>query len=213
MRVLLTAPRVSSSTFVQSILWKINRLDKLKDIKELDEYDARHSPTVVPVSKDAPASLDVSIENLPRPRPRLSDRIHYTCADYHALYLSGKLTPSDVAEALLPLIRRDTSPPGEHSTAFLESKIDLVRAAAEASTKRYKERRPLSVLDGVPIAVKDEAQVDGYKRMLGSKLDFTNKDGGTAWCVERLFEAGAVNLGRTNMHEAGLGESRSQPYR
>jgi Asp-tRNA(Asn)/Glu-tRNA(Gln) amidotransferase A subunit family amidase len=69
--------------------------------------------------------------------------------------------------ALLPLIRRDTNPPGEHSIAFLDSKVNLVEAAAAASTERYKQGRPLGPLDGVPIAVKDEVELEGYKKSLG----------------------------------------------
>ena len=106
----------------------------------------------------------------------------------------------------MPHIRRDISPPGTHSTAFLDSKVVIVRRAADASTQRYKQGKPLSPLDGVPIAIKDEADVEGYKRMLGSKLDFTNPANETAWCVKKLEEAGGVVVGKTNMHEIGMGE-------
>ncbi len=70
------------------------------------------------------------------------------------MYLSGELTPIAVAHAILPLIRRDTSPPGVHSTAWFSSRVDLILAAAEASTLRYKLQKPLGPLDGVPTAVK-----------------------------------------------------------
>jgi Asp-tRNA(Asn)/Glu-tRNA(Gln) amidotransferase A subunit family amidase len=129
-----------------------------------------------------------------------------------SLYKSGKLTPTDVAEALIPLISKD--PAGEHSLAFLESKAELVRGAAKVSTKRYQEGKSLGPLDGVPVAVKDEVDLKGYKRTLASDLDFTNKDDETAWCVKLWEEAGAIVIGKTNMHEIGLGMSLlHQPYR
>jgi Asp-tRNA(Asn)/Glu-tRNA(Gln) amidotransferase A subunit family amidase len=81
--------------------------------------------------------------------------LYYSAADYRALYLKGELTPTAVAEAILPLIRRDLSPPGAHSIAFFDSRVDLVRAAAKASTLRYKGKRSLGPLDGVPTAIKD----------------------------------------------------------
>jgi hypothetical protein len=191
---------------VQGILWKLNKFDKLKELPGLDDYEARHDPTVTPLAKSSTAE-NIPLTELPTPRPRPNGNGYYTSADYHALYKSRQLTPTDVAEAILPLIRRDISPAGPHSVAFLDSKVGLVRRAAEASTARYASGRPLSCLDGVPVAVKDEIEVADYKRMLGSKVDFTNPANETAWCIKMLEEAGAIVVGKTNMHEMGLGGS------
>lgn len=203
---MLTTNSISSSTFVQSVLWKLNKFDKLKELPGLDDYEARHDPTVAPLAKPS-AVENIPLTELPTPRPRPSSNGYYTSADYHSLYKSGRLTPTDVANAILPLIRRDTSPAGLHSVAFLDSKVDLVRRAAEASTARYASGKPLSYLDGVPIAVKDEVELANYKRMLGSRVDFTNPANETAWCIKMLEEAGAIVVGKTNMHEMGLGGS------
>jgi Asp-tRNA(Asn)/Glu-tRNA(Gln) amidotransferase A subunit family amidase len=186
------------------MLWRNAQFDKLKDIKELDDYEPRHDPTVIPIVSSSDSQA-VSIEQLPPPKPRANTHQHYTSADYVSSYKSGKLTPSDVAEVLIPLISRDVE--GEHSVAFLESKADLVRAAAQASTTRYQEGKSLGPLDGVPVAVKDEVDLKGYKRTLGSTMDFTNKDDETAWCVKQWEDAGAIVIGKTNMHEIGLGMS------
>lgn len=131
---------------------------------------------------------------------------YYTSADYHALYLSGELTPTAVIETLLPLIRRDVQPAGKHATAFLESQADAIRLAAEASTERYNKGKPIGPLDGVPVAVKDEVHITGYKRTLGTKLDFKHGTDATSWCVKQWLDAGAIVVGKTTMHELGLGE-------
>lgn len=140
----------------------------------------------------------------------LSKKKYYSVADYHALYLSGDLTPTAVAKAILPLIRRDISPPGEHSIAWWDSRVDLVLAAAEASTLRYKDKRPIGILDGVPTGIKDEYDIDGYRTCLGSKNDYTPEANRgqsiTNWCVEKLQAAGAINLGKLAMNEFGLGK-------
>lgn len=193
---------IASSSFVSGILWKNAKFDKLKDIEELDEYEPRHDPTVIPIAPPSDSKA-ASIVELPPPKPRANAQQHYTSADYVSHYKTGKLTPSDVAEALIPLISKD--PEGEHSIAFLESKAELVREAAKASTRRYQEGRSLGPLDGVPVAVKDEVDLKGYKRTLGSTMDFTNQDDETAWCVKQWEEAGAIVIGKTNMHEIGLG--------
>jgi Asp-tRNA(Asn)/Glu-tRNA(Gln) amidotransferase A subunit family amidase len=131
----------------------------------------------------------------------------YTIADFYNAYKGGELTPCDVVEALLPLIRRDVSSRSVHSTAFIDSKVKLVRKAAEESTRRWKEGRPLGILDGVPFAVKDEMDVKGYKRYIGTTKDYTNgKDVETSWCVRMLEAEGAIMVGKTSMHELGMGE-------
>lgn len=107
----------------------------------------------------------------------------------------------DVVEALLPLIRTDLSPPAKHSVAFLETRVDLVRQAAAASAERWKKGQPLSPLDGVPVAVKDEVDLTGYKKCLGTKLDYTNPADVTTFCVEKWQDAGAIIIGKLNMHE------------
>lgn len=187
----------------------MNKFDKLKETAGLEQYEIRLDPTVVPIpsTSETPAA----VVDLPAPRPRASSSDYYTCADFHELYKSGKVTPSDVIDHLLPLIRRDLEPAGPYSVAFIASKVDIVRAAAEASTERYRAGKPLSVLDGVPLAVKDEVHLKGYKRTLGTKLDFSDPGDRTAWCVEKWQEAGAVIIGKTNMHEAGLDTTNNNP--
>lgn len=146
------------------------------------------------------------------PIPVSLPRKQYSVADFRALYLSGEVTPLDVVQAVLPLIRRDTVPPGEHSVAWFDVKVDLVIKAAKASTLRYKEHRSLGLLDGIPTAVKDEYDMEGYTTTLGSVNDYTGQipsDDGRidAWCVRKLEEAGALILGKLSMHEFGMGKS------
>src|SRR5581483_5364498 len=120
------------------------------------------------------------------------------------LYLSGELTPLQVVETLLPLIRRDVPEPTEHALAWFETVPEKVLAAARASTERYREKRSLGPLDGVPTAVKDEYDMPGYRTCLGSRNTYTAADDETveaAWCVRQLEAAGAVVLGKLSMHE------------
>lgn len=184
---------------MQSHFWRNAGFSVIRQIPHLQDYAGRVDPSVIPV-ENAPA--EVPAATVAR---RNGSKAHYTSADYHALYESGELTPIAVVETLLPLVRRDATPPGKHSTAFLESQVESIRAAAEASTKRYKDGKPLGPLDGIPVAVKDEVNIVGYKQTLGSKLDFTVKEDATSWCVKQWEDAGAIIIGKTTMHELGLG--------
>jgi Asp-tRNA(Asn)/Glu-tRNA(Gln) amidotransferase A subunit family amidase len=165
---------------------------------------------VIPIAHsddEAPGSY-TSATSLPRAPPNDGRPRFYTIADFHDAYKSGAVTPTDIVDALLPLIRRDIAQRGPHSTAFTESKVELVRQAAETSTKRWKAGKPLGILDGVPFAVKDDLDVTGYKRHCGTSHDYTEgRPVETSWCVRKVEEEGAVLIGKLNMHELGSGES------
>lgn len=199
---------IHSVGFVQSFFWRNAGFEVIRKIPQLRDYAPRYNPIVIPVADSKRAATE---ELPPSPKSRKGSANYHTSADYHALYKSGKLTPTAVVEALLPLIRRDVRPPGKHSVAFVESQVERIRAAAEASTQRYKQGQPLGPLDGVPVAVKDEVHVEGYRRNLGSNLDFKGGFEGTSWCVQKWEEAGAIIIGKTTMHELGLGKNRTSP--
>jgi Asp-tRNA(Asn)/Glu-tRNA(Gln) amidotransferase A subunit family amidase len=133
--------------------------------------------------------------------------------EYHAMYLSGEITPLSVVESLLPLIRRDVTNPSHHSIAFIESHSEAILEAAKASTLRYKEGKPLSIFDGVPTAIKDESDVAGYQTRAGRKPNdkiYPLLEQST-WPVQKLEEAGGIILGKLNMHELGADTTNNNP--
>jgi amidase len=202
--------RVTSLGFVQNFLWSNAGFGGLRDNPHLEPYDARYDPTVVPMSQSSNSGLASASYTTPDPKKQLAPELpgrYHSAYDLHALYTSGKLTPTAVVEALLPLIRRDANPQGKHSIAFLESRVDLIRGAAQASTQRFKDGKQLGVLDGIPVGIKDEVDIDGYKTRIGTLKDFTPENGGTSWCVKKWEEAGAIIMGKLTMHELGLGTS------
>ncbi|CRG89316.1 Fatty acid amide hydrolase [Talaromyces islandicus] len=198
---------IHSFGFLQNILWGNVGLLSYRKLTTLDTYSPRFDPTVIPIASDAVAS---STEALPAPQQtRISG--FWTSADYRQRYLSGDLTPTVVVETLLPLIQKDSKSPGRFSIGFLESQADVVRAAAAASTRRYSAGESLGPLDGVPVAVKDEVHLKGYKRTLASKIDFSRDIDATSWCIEKLEEAGAIVIGKTTMHELGIDTTNNNP--
>jgi Asp-tRNA(Asn)/Glu-tRNA(Gln) amidotransferase A subunit family amidase len=180
----------------------------LRQCRQLDGIDPRYDPTVIPLPQpgdEAPASY-TDKSNLHVPPDDFKARRFYSIKDFHNAYSSGALTPTDVVERLLPLIRRDVAQRSACSTAFMDSKVDLIRHAAEASTGRYRQGRPLGVLDGVPFGVKDDLQAKEYKRYIGTIHDYSNGgDKETSWCAKMLEEEGAILVGTLTMHELGMG--------
>lgn len=209
------ANRVANSSLVSGFLWSNAGFGKLKNVKELEGVEPRYDPTVI-VSHAATASTHDSIdqsafldEDFTGKAPK--SIVFPSALDYHEAYKSGQLTPTAVAEALLPLIRRDVASPSKYATAFMGTKVDLVCRAAAASTQRYRDGKPRSPLDGVLVAVKDEVDLTGYTKTYGSGVDFTHSQDATSYCVQKWIDAGAIVVGKTSMHELGLDTTNLNP--
>ncbi|KAH7273552.1 hypothetical protein FSOLCH5_001559 [Fusarium solani] len=195
---------ISRVGFLQQHFWDNARFGTIKDIPDLDEMPFRFHPTVTPLGDTKPM-LEFEPDLL-KAKYTDSPARYYTVAEYHEMFKSGQVTPLQVAEALLPLI---TKPSGKYSDAWVESpgKDHLVLEAAEASTERYAAGKPLSILDGVPIGVKDDTAVKGYSSNNGMKhhpgLPYFKEKEESIWPVKKLQEAGAVVIGKNCMHELG----------
>jgi aspartyl-tRNA(Asn)/glutamyl-tRNA(Gln) amidotransferase subunit A len=109
-------------------------------------------------------------------------------------------SPVDAAKAgLAQIFQHDAA---INAMSHLDEKTTL--AMAEASAKRWKDGKPLSPLDGVPVLIKDLLLTKGWPTLRGSKT--VPKD--QAWdqdapSVARLREAGCVFLGLTTTPEFG----------
>lgn len=143
------------------------------------------------------------------PTARATAELPYTSADYVEAYKSGDVTPSDVIEALLAFLADPAN--AKHAVGFVQLRPDHARKAAKASTQRYRDGKPLGPLDGVPVAIKDEVELAGCQRMMGSQVNFTGESGETSWCVQKWEEGGVIAIGKANMHEIGIGMLLSHP--
>jgi Asp-tRNA(Asn)/Glu-tRNA(Gln) amidotransferase A subunit family amidase len=77
------------------------------------------------------------------------------------------------------------------------------RAQADASTERWRNGRPLSEIDGMPIGIKDLLETKDMPTQLGCAAfagNFPKRDNAAVWA---LREAGAVILGKTVTSELG----------
>jgi hypothetical protein len=175
----------------------------LQQIDGMDTTDARYEPAVIPYRpstlKDSVSSYTdpVEVSRLPLP----SKKVFHSIVDYHEAYKSGQCTPTDVIEALLPIIQRDVQKPTVYSKAWLDLNLLLIKGAAAASTERWKQGKAFGVLDGVPVGVKDEVDLKGYyKKCFGTKILFEDTPDETSWSVLKWEEQGAIIMGKLSMH-------------
>jgi len=114
-------------------------------------------------------------------------------------YKKGKLSPVEVVKTLLARI--DEINP--KINAIVTRTDDMALSAAKESEKAYQKGEPRP-LEGVPITIKDNVFTKGVRTTFGSKLYENFVPDRDAILVERLKNAGAVILGKTNMPEFGL---------
>ncbi|KAK9167529.1 hypothetical protein Scep_002720 [Stephania cephalantha] len=136
----------------------------------------------------------------------------WTIQDYSRAYSSGETTPTKVAERFLAAVNESSMHPLNMSFFINYNSEEILKQAAEA-TRRYEKGEPISILDGVPIAIKDEIDCLPYPTTGGTKrLHKLRPCTEDACCVERLKSCGAVIVGKTNMHELGVGTSGINPH-
>ncbi len=106
-------------------------------------------------------------------------------------------------------LARIAAPEGEGSRAFTKIYSEQAMAAARASDTLRAAGLVRSPIDGLPVSIKDLFDVAGETTLAGSVvLKDAAPASGNAAIVQRLVEAGAVIVGRTNMTEfafSGLG--------
>ena len=116
---------------------------------------------------------------------------------------AGEISSADLTEYCLGQI--STLDGGVN--AFLDVWVDEARASAKDSDERRASDGPLSDLDGIPLAIKDNMLVRGKRCTAGSRILENYISVTNATVIDKLGAAGSVFLGKTNMDEFAMGSS------
>lgn len=172
--------------------------------RETPTFMPLHHPGRAPSPAAAKASLTVFQRLLESPDEASAGPLPSTL-DFARAYRAGQTTPSRVAERVIAAIDASNSAPRPLRAVISSMDQDIRRQAAE-SEARLRKGRPLGPLDGVPVAIKDEIDALPYATTVGTQVYGQDASADhDATVVARLRAQGAVIIGKTNMHEIGIG--------
>jgi aspartyl-tRNA(Asn)/glutamyl-tRNA(Gln) amidotransferase subunit A len=139
---------------------------------------------------------------------RSDDLAMLSLADASELVRSKKVSPVELTSACLARIERLNPLLNAFITVTGETALAAARAA-ESEVANGKRRGPLH---GIPIALKDLFDTAGVRTTAGSAIFADRVPSEDAEVVRRLKAAGAVLLGKLNMHEFAYGDSSAQSH-
>jgi aspartyl-tRNA(Asn)/glutamyl-tRNA(Gln) amidotransferase subunit A len=124
-----------------------------------------------------------------------------TIADLAPLIKRGRVRASDLVDASLAAIdARD-----RELNAFITVTRELARSEAAAVDRDAAAGRWRGPLHGIPISIKDLVDIVGLPTTAASKVRAGHVATADAPVVTRLRAAGAILLGKTNLHEFAFG--------
>jgi Asp-tRNA(Asn)/Glu-tRNA(Gln) amidotransferase A subunit family amidase len=133
-----------------------------------------------------------------------------TVAAYVRAYREGGTDPATVVRRIQEAIER-LDGGKQRLGLFVARKPEEVLRAAEAAGERLRSGNPLSVLDGIPVVLKDEVDLAGFPTTLGTKFR-TQVATADSTVAARLKAAGAIILGKVNMNEIGINPIGLNPH-
>ena len=119
-----------------------------------------------------------------------------------------ELSPVELTRRYLDRIKRINPLLNAYLTVAAESAL----ADAEAAEREIQRGQYRGPLHGIPFSIKDNLATQGIRTTAGSKILADWIPDHDATVIERLKQAGAILLGKTNMHEWALGGTTINPF-
>ncbi len=137
-----------------------------------------------------------------------SDLVFCSVAELSSLIKTKAVSPTEVCTAYLHRIKSVDQTLRCYITVLEEETLKSAKKA-ELQITEGRHRGPLH---GIPIGIKDNLTTDGIRTTAGTKLlsEWIPRDDSAA--VERLKLAGAIIIGKLNMHELACGGTTINPH-
>ncbi len=133
-----------------------------------------------------------------------------TIADIHEAYRTGALTARALVETYLDRIEAyDRNGPAINSIVSVNP--EAVQEADRLDVI-LRSGGPVGPLHGIPVIMKDQADVDGMPTTMGSVLFRDHYPGRDCFVAARLREAGAIFIAKSTLGEMGAGDTHGSLF-
>lgn len=182
----------------------------LERLRNVDVGEASLERTTWPTSGESVERAPGLDEILSWPEPVLGPS-NPSVMDYARAYRERRTDPQEIAQRLLDRVP-SLEKKAPSSRIFIAMSEEDLLAQARESAERLRQGTPRSLLEGVPVAVKDELDQRPYPSTVGTTFLGRKPVSQDSTVVARLREAGALLVGKTNMHELGIGVTGVNPH-
>lgn len=139
---------------------------------------------------------------------RYSDLAFLSAATQAKLIRQRAVSPLELVQAYLERIERYDSV----LRAYITVCADAALAAARDAEREIAAGHDRGPLHGIPFGVKDQLCSRGIRTTVGSKIMASHVPEVDATVMARLATAGAILIGKENLHEFGKGGTNVFPY-
>jgi len=136
--------------------------------------------------------------------------LHPSIVDYANAYRDAVTTPITVAEYVNDAVEQSNQLSPPLRGIIKSNKDDVIRQAKE-SAERIANGQARSVLEGVPVAIKDELDMLPYTTSVGTRFLGGAVPAEDSAVAARLRSAGALLIGKANMYEIGIAPMGNNP--
>jgi aspartyl-tRNA(Asn)/glutamyl-tRNA(Gln) amidotransferase subunit A len=141
--------------------------------------------------------------------PRSLSELAFLSVEQAAALLGRReISPVELVDAALAQIERWNA----NLHAFLTVLAEPARQQAKRAEREIRRGRARGPLHGIPLSLKDNFWTRGIRTTAGSKIlaDFVPSEDSAV--AKSLAEAGAILLGKTNLHEFAYGITGENPH-
>ena len=138
----------------------------------------------------------------------MTDLAFLSATELSLLIETGDVDPRDLTRLFLDRANVE----GRSLNCFITLGDESALVEASAAAERARSKRRVSPLDGIPVAVKDNMDIAGVPTSNGFGGVPYRIPSADSEVVRRLRAAGAIILGKLNMHEGALGATNHNAH-